>query len=136
MLYRIYKGTVACEGGQKSVVYLVSSVEKLQELGLRFVFSDGHGLPAITRWYDDPEDLGRLDWELILSRFWSDTEVDPDRCRRKQAELLVYGAVPWEALLGIAVLDEAMRIDVEARLRGTVATIPYVRVRGGWYYSG
>jgi hypothetical protein len=115
-------------------VYLVSSVEKLRELRLRFVFSDGHGLSAITRWYDDPEDLDRLDWEQILSRFWFDTEEDPDRCRRKQAELLVYGAVPWQALLGIAVLDEVVRVDVEARLRGAVETMPYVRVRPGWYY--
>lgn len=135
MLYRISRGTVPCAGGQRSVIYLVSSVEKLRELGLRFVFSDGHGLSAITRWSDDPEDLDRLDWEQILSRFWFDTEEDPDRCRRKQAELLVYGAVPWEALLGIAVLDEEMKAEVEARLRGEMAVMPYVRVRRDWYYG-
>ena len=136
MLYRIAKGTVRCEGGQRSVVYLVSSVEKLNELGLRFVFSDGHGLSAITRWYEDPEALDRLDWEQIQSRFWFDTEEDPDRCRRKQAELLVHGAVPWPALLGVAVLDEEMQAEVEARLRGEVETMPYVKVRPDWYYVG
>ena len=136
MLYRIWKGTVPCEGGQRSVVYLVSSVEKLQELNIPFVFSDGHGLPTITRWYDDLADLDRLDWEAILSRFWSDTPEDPDRCRRKQAELLVLGTFPWEALLGIGVLDEPMRRDVEARLAGETSEPPYLGIKQDWYYVG
>ena len=134
MLYRIWKGTVSCEGGQRSVVYLVSSVERLQELNIPFVFSDGHGLPAITRWYDDPAELDRLDWEAILSHFWFDTPEDPDRCRRKQAELLVLGAFPWEALLGIGVLDEPMRKDVEDRFAGEISELPYLRIKQDWYY--
>jgi ssDNA thymidine ADP-ribosyltransferase DarT-like protein len=135
MLYRISRGTVRCEGGERSVVYLVSSVEKLRELHLPFVFSDGHGLPAITRWYDDPADLDRLDWEAILSRFWFDTDEDPDRCRRKQAELLVYRSLPWSALLGIGVIDEAMRQEAESRLTREVEDPPYLRVRKDWYYG-
>lgn len=134
MLYRIWKGTVPCEGGQRAVVYLVSSVEKLQELNLPFVFSDGHGLSAITRWYDNSADLDRLDWEAALSRFWFDTEDDPDRGRRKQAELLVHGSLPWEALLGIGVLNEPMRADVEARLAEVVTPLPRLRIKEDWYY--
>jgi ssDNA thymidine ADP-ribosyltransferase DarT-like protein len=134
MLYRIWKGTVPCEGGQGSIVYLVSSVERLQELKLRFVFSDGHGLSAITRWYDDPANLSQLDWEAILSHYWFDTEEDPDRGRRKQAELLVHRSLPWEALLGVAVIDEGVRVDVAARLQSFLETTPYVRVRRDWYY--
>lgn len=134
MLYRISRGTVTYEGGQRPIVYLVSSVERLQELGLRFIFSDGHSLSAISRWYDDPADLSHLDWETVQASFWFDTEDDPDRCRRKQAELLVYEFVPWEALLGIAVLDEEMRKVVEALLREELGTLPYINVREDWYY--
>jgi ssDNA thymidine ADP-ribosyltransferase, DarT len=130
MLYRL-----ARTEGQGRVVYLVSSVERLQELKLRFVYSDGHGLPAITRWFDDPAHLDGLDWETILSRFWFDTEEDPDRCRRKQAELLVHRFVPWEALLGIAAISEEMLEEVRARLGETLGQMPYLRVRPDWYYE-
>lgn len=134
MLYRIWKGAVSYEGGQRPVVYLVSSVERLQELSLRFVFSDGHSLSALTSWYDDPAALDDLDWETIQTNSWADTEEDPDRCRRKQAELLVYEFVPWAALLGIAVMDEEIQRQVEDRLRGELPTLPYINIREDWYY--
>jgi hypothetical protein len=134
MLYRIAKKTAGDEG-QRPIIYLVSSVERLQELDLRFVFSDGHGLPAITRWFDDPARLDDLDWETIQSRYWVDTEEDPDRCRRKQAELLVHRFVPWEALLGMAVIDEDMLKEVEARLGDGVEMISRLRIRRDWYYD-
>lgn len=135
MLYRIWKGEVEFGGGQRPIVYLVSSVERLQELGLQFVFSDGHGLAEITRWYDEPDQLDHLDWTAIQARFWLDTEEDPDRCRRKQAELLIHRFVPWEALVGIAVLDQEMARELETRLESVVAEIPYLNARPDWYYG-
>jgi hypothetical protein len=134
MLYRIWKGAVKYEGGQRPVVYLVSSVERLQELGSRFVFSDGHSLSALTRWYDNPAALSHLDWDTVQTSHWADTEDDPDRCRRKQAELLVYQFVPWDALLGIAVMDESMQKKVEDLLRNELSALPYVNIREDWYY--
>lgn len=84
----------------------------------------------------DDAELDRLDWEAILSRRWSDTPEDPDRCRRKQAELLVPGTFSWEALLGIGVLDEPMRRDVETRLSGEISELPFLRIKQDWYYVG
>lgn len=136
MLYRIWRGAVEYEGGQRPVVYLVSSVQKLQELRLPFVFSDGHGLQALTRWFDNPAALQTLDWQTIQAQFWNDTEDDPDRCRRKQAELLVHHFVPWEALLGIAVLNEEVKAEVEALLQALLKESTHVRVRKDWYYLG
>jgi hypothetical protein len=111
----------------------VSSVERIRELGLAFVFSDGHGLQAITRWYDDPEHLDALDWEAIDATYWR-TEEDPDLTRRKQAEFLVHRFLPWHALLGIGCLDATVGSDVKRRLAGIPEAAIPVRVRSDWYY--
>ena len=134
MLYRIWKGEVAYQGGQRPILYLVSSVERLQQLDLPFVFSDGQGLSAFTRWYEDPARLDELDWSTIYSSMWRSTEDDPDRRRRKQAEVLVHRFLPWEALLGVAVADEDMKAEVEGRLRRSGKQAPYLRTRPDWYY--
>lgn len=95
LLYRIWKNQVGgYQEGQRPVIYLVTSVEKLQELEVSFVFTDGHSLAAMTGWFDDPAHLTDLPWEDIRADFWFDTPEDPDRGRRKQAELLVHEFVP------------------------------------------
>lgn len=137
MLYRISRNAVEYVGGQRPVVYLVSSIEMLQKRNIPFVFSDGHGLSAITRWYDDPVDLDQVDWPAVSAMYWNDTEEDPDRCRRKQAELLAHRFVPWDAIGGIAVFDEEVQRDVETRLRGLeLERFPPIKVRRNWYYEG
>lgn len=42
--------------------------------------------------------------------------------------------MPWEALLGIAVFDENMVIEVKTRLQDQVET-PYLKVCRDWYYG-
>jgi hypothetical protein len=71
MLYRIEADPSLCPPeGAGSIIYLVSSVDRIAELGLSYVFSDGHGLQAITKWYEDPERLDTLDWVAITASFW------------------------------------------------------------------
>lgn len=142
MLYRISKNEVpGHEGGQNEVIYLVTSIERLRELGLRFVFTDGHSLATITRWFEDPAELTApdWDWDSIRARFWFDRDDDPDRQRRKQAELLVHEGVPWEALVGIATLDSDSAERVQKTLQDLAAAglepaQPYVKPKPEWYY--
>lgn len=66
MLYTISRGNVPkCPDGQTAVVHLVSSVEKVTGGNLQFVFTDGHGIMALTSYYDDLTFLETLDWDLI-----------------------------------------------------------------------
>lgn len=134
MLYRIeVDASLRPPEGLGAIVYLVSSVERVQELGLPWVFSDGHGLQAISRWYDDPDRLEVVDWEAIAAGFWRPPE-DPDLARRKQAEVLIHRTVPLEALLGIACLDTTAKAAVTRRLAGGPARGLPVVARPDWYY--
>ncbi len=117
------------------MIYLVTTAQKVAENGVPFVFSDGHGIASFTDWYCDLADLNKIDWEVIQSRYWADTLEDGDRKRRRQAEFLIHRFCPWSLILGIAVLNDKMKKQVEAIL----ARFPgekriQVVVKTDWYY--
>jgi hypothetical protein len=136
MLYQLHTGRVAgYNEGQTPILYAVTSLRRVEASGRPWVFSDGHGLARLTHWYDDLASLDRIDWETVNSNQWNDTNADPDRQRRKQAELLVHEHLPWSALVGFGVLDAAVRSQVESILRANPATAGTpVKAKPAWYY--
>lgn len=135
MLFVINKGGV--EGyteKQGSIVYLVSSTEAVVEHGLKYAFTDGHGTMAITKFYQDVNDLDKIDWRIMKERIWRDSDEDPDRKRRRQAEFLVFQCFPFEYVSRLAVYDTTMQLMVQALLQES----PYrqdVQLQPAWYYD-
>ena len=134
MLFNIHTGRV--EGvsvKQEDIVYLVSSTQKLAELNLPHVFTDGHAVTANTDYFTDAAELARLDWETIQSRDFKRRLDDLDRTRRYQAECLVHKHLPMEAILGIACKDQAgvKFIEQEVTARGQAVK---VAARPAWYF--
>ena len=114
MLYQIYKGFEGVQKmEQREIIYLVSSIEQLQRIDKSFVFTDGHAIHQLTRFFNNPEDLMQLDWPVINASFWANDENDPDRKRKKQAECLVFGDVPTACIQYILVYDEAMKNQIQ-----------------------
>lgn len=131
MLFTISRGNVpSCPEGQTSVVHLVSSVERVSDSNLPFVFTDGHGIMALTNYYDDLSLLKALDWELMKARYWADTLSDPDRKRRRQAEFLVRDFFPWSLTTDVGVISDTVRQQVKEATGGSVP----VMIRPNWYY--
>ncbi len=54
--------------GQEPLIYLVSTVQAVQQNGVEFVFSDGHGIAAFTNWYMNV--IG----QMILMLIWTGSE--------------------------------------------------------------
>lgn len=136
MMLNLKTGRVAgYEEGQEPLIYLVSKAQEVKKSGVEFVFSDGHGLAAFTEWFDDLSFLGKIDWQVVAARYWTDTANDMDRQRKKQAEFLVYRFCPWALIWEIAVLNQRMKERVEAVL-AEYPTEPQiaVSVRPNWYY--
>ncbi len=136
MLYAIHKGSVAgYEQGQEPVIYLVSTAAKVTEMGLPFVFTDGHATRDFTDFYDDLSHLDEVDWDVLVARYWFANDDDPDRSRRRQAEFLIYEMAPWGMMVGIGVKTEATKIKVEAALVASGLTHEVkVKVLPRWYY--
>ncbi len=99
------------------------------------MFSDGHATKKFTAIYDDPTHLNELDWPLMDEIYWSDTDEDNDRSRRRQAEFLVHGSFPWEAIEYLAVKDANMKRRLGEYLQERwPRMIRPVKSRPGWYF--
>lgn len=137
MLFRIFKGGVPTyDGDQSDLVYLCSTIERLNELEIPVVVSDRNAAVRVAAFSDDPLEWsgpGFVDWDLMDATWWNDSEDYPDRMERRMAECLVHGRVPWEAILAIGTIDE-QRAGSVRHLLSTVTNPPKIVVRPEWYY--
>lgn len=134
MLYAISRGAV--EGyteGHRPILHLVGSVEGVAAEGLPFAFTDGHADMDFSGYFEDLRDLDKIDWQIMMARYWRDTDDDPDRSRRRQAEFLVHRFFPWTLVRTIGVMNRGMAQEVEALL-ASAGHRPAVRVQTNWYY--
>ncbi|MGP0020084.1 MAG: DUF4433 domain-containing protein [Candidatus Sulfotelmatobacter sp.] len=132
MLYVISRGGV--EGyaeGQQPVIYLQSTAEKVDEAGLNWVFTEGHADMGYTDFFDDFRDLTEVDWPLMKERYWHDTNDDPDRKRKRQAEFLVHQFFPWELVSYVGVYDRSVAERVSAIIG---EEMPEIGIQPDWYY--
>ncbi len=134
MLFALKKGMVdGFSGHQRELLHLETTVEKIEAANVSMAFTDGHAAIAITAFWDDTKRLEEVDWEVIASNSWADTNNDPDRKRRKQAEFLLHEFCPWSLIGEIGVHDEKIADRVRALLEPAKHK-PVVAVRSEWYY--
>jgi hypothetical protein len=135
MLFQLHTGWVkGYTDGQEPIIYLVTTVQRVVEAGLPFVFSDGHGIKAFTKWFSSLGDLARVDWDAAYATIWKDTIDDMDRQRRKQAEFLVHQFCPWDIIESVGVRSQAMKERVERALGAVASAARPVVIRTDWYY--
>lgn len=136
MLYAINRGTVpSYQGGQNSVIHLVADIGTVETEGLDFVFTDGYAVMDYADFYTDLKFLGDvIDWKLMESRFWFNTEDDPNRKCRRQAEFLVHQFLPWNLIQEIGVINTKIQIQVREILQKFNKQTP-VEVYSKWYYE-
>jgi hypothetical protein len=133
MLYSIH--TESVEGyasGQKEIVYLVSSLERVVRHTNDWCFTDGHGVEAVTQFYTNRNEIPKIDWNVIDHWSWKNTQEDNDRKRRKQAEFLVKDFFPWHLIEKIGVYDKAHKEFVEQLL--VQPNDPIINIEPKWYY--
>jgi len=112
MLYVIQKdfNMVTPIPAQK-IVYCISSVQKIMDMQLDFVFTDGHAVDGFSSQYTvaDIQNIDTiLDKNAINAKYWTD-ENDLDLKRRKEAEFLVLGDIAREAILGFITYNETAK---------------------------
>lgn len=135
MHYAIRGGNVATyQGGQADLVYLVSEVSRVVELGLPYVFTDRNAVLALASYSDNTDDLDNLvDWGLMNQTYWQNTAQEPDRRERRMAEFLVHGVVPWKAFVGLGTIDE-VRSEQAREVLSSVGVQMDVFVERDWYF--
>ncbi|MGH3931021.1 MAG: type II toxin-antitoxin system toxin DNA ADP-ribosyl transferase DarT [Pseudonocardiaceae bacterium] len=136
MMSAIHHGKVPeYTSGTESLVYLVTTVERLVELDLSVVFTDRNAVLRHAHHTTDPGELDEIiDWDLMAARIWRDTDAEPDRRERRMAECLVHRRVPWEAIKCIATCGLAQTTETQRMLTHFRQRVP-VRTKPDWYFT-
>jgi hypothetical protein len=114
MLYNIKTGY----GGIQQVpldeiVIFVTSLPRLVEKQVPFVFSDRHAYLATAEFFNDTANLNRIDWTILTNRDFRRDPSDPGKVERYQAEALVHRHLPCDALIGVICRNDAASARVQ-----------------------
>jgi len=116
----------------RDIAILVSSLRKVREMGIQFVFSDRHAYLMAAEFSSDLEDLKKIDWKILQARDFKRDPNDFGKVERYQAEALIYQHVPIEALLGIICYGPAQQQTV-TELAATLDRKVEIKALPGWY---
>lgn len=134
MLYNIktgYSGVTA--RGNEEIVFLVSSLYRLREVGVKFLFTDRHAYLKTAVYADDLDQLKIVDWKLLQSRDFRRDPDDPDKFARYEAEALVHQHLPLDGLLGLACCNITTKMVIQDQLKARGRTLKLV-VKRDWYF--
>lgn len=118
----------------EDIVILVSSLYRVKELGLPFLFTDCHAYSGLALYFDDLAQLDQIDWPLLQRRDFKRDQDDPGKLERCQAEALVHRQVPLSALLGVVCFTDGVRTGIERKMEACGLVLP-VHTRPGWYFT-
>ena len=134
MMKNIHSGWSVQQRSNDEIVILVSSLYRVEQLGLPFVFTNAHAYPDWTNYYSDLASLGEIDWPILQRRDFKRDPDDPRKMERYQAEALIHHHLPITGLLGIMCYTDAMKERIEQDVAARGLTLP-VHARPGWYFQ-
>ncbi|WP_339652130.1 type II toxin-antitoxin system toxin DNA ADP-ribosyl transferase DarT [Halopseudomonas pelagia] len=115
------------------IVILVSSLYRVAELSLPFVFTDRHAYTQTANYYNDLAGLRFIDWPLLQQRNFKRDPDDPEKVERYQAEALIYRQAPIQALLGVVCNTPQVKSELEEQVARTGVQLD-VYCRPQWYF--
>ncbi len=115
------------------IVIFVSSLRRVAELGIPFLFTDRHAYPLMARYFDSLAHLDQIDWTSLQARDFKHDPDDPGKKERYQAEALIHREVPCDALLGIGCHSTKVEQILNAQLAAKNRSLKVV-VQPNWYF--
>lgn len=134
MLFVIAKGNdpEVIKTPQEEIVYLVSTIEKLEEIGIQYIFTDRHAKLDYATFYNNHTDIKELDWDIIKSDTWG-RQSGIQRKEIKQAECLIYKRLTLAGIIGIACKSQIMYDEVNRMMKRAGMMIP-LKIKPEWYF--
>ncbi len=134
MMYNIKTGYGGIQRvSNEEIVIVVSSLLRISELGIPFVFTDRHAYVQMANYFSDLDCLDQIDWPLLNRRDFRNDPEDPGKMERYQAEALVWKCVPIEALTGICCYAEAVSAWIKDELDQRSLNLK-TTVQTSWYF--
>lgn len=116
----------------QDIAILVSSLRKLHQMGVPFVFSDRHAYLRAAQFSSDLGDLDRIRWKILQNHDFKRDFNDFEKVERYQAEALIYKHMPLGGLLGIVCYDERKRMELATSADRLKVGID-IKAMPGWY---
>ena len=133
MMLNIHTGYNVKQVPNEEIVILVSSLRRIAELGIPFVFTDQHAYPVAASYFTDLDDLQHIDWDLLNRRDFKHDPDDPGKKERYQAEALIWKHLPAQGPLGICSYTEAVDAGIRIELAKRKIQMQTV-VQRSWYF--
>lgn len=118
----------------EEIVILVSSLHRIANLGLPFLFTNSHAYYQWADYYSDLADLDKIDWPLLQRRDFKRDPEDPAKFERYQAEALIHQHLPVSGLIGIICYTELLKQRIGRDIQARNLSLP-VYARTGWYFQ-
>lgn len=133
MMYSIRTGW---NGVQKhspqDILILVSSLHRMVELQLTWLFTDTHANNSVVNYFNRIEDLPRLDWRILQTRNFKRDPDDPGKIGRYQAEALIHRHCPLLGLSGVVCFDDHGKIATQQAVNEAGAMLQVIK-QPSWY---
>ncbi len=136
MLYILYMGNhpeLTYRGGQRPIVHLQADLQTTLKWAdrhnVRWAFSDRNAGTYFVDFFNDLNDLDKVNWEAVAATDFRDMQVKEG----KQAEFLIYESFPWSLVEKIGAADAT----IVAKVRQILCNAdhkPPVTVEPSWYY--
>lgn len=134
MLYNIKTGYNGMrQTPMPEIVILVSSLHRVAELQIPFVFTDRHAYLQTAQFKTELRELDVVDWGILAARDFQRVPNDPGKIERYQAEALIQRHVPVSALLGLVCHDSQREAQVRGQMSQQGVSLQVV-VKPDWYF--
>ena len=133
MMYNIHTGYNVQQIANEDIVILVSSLPRLIELKIPYVFTDQHAYPLMAGYYTELEHLDKIDWTILNRRDFRHDPDDPGKKERYQAEALVWKQMPISALLGICCCTTGVHEQLRRAVNQRGLQLD-ITVQRNWYF--
>lgn len=134
MLYNIYTGYNGMPHQKnEDIIILVSSLHKLQEWQVNFIFTDMHAYSALATFHSDLSNLDKVDWRILQKRDFKRDINDLQKMERYQAEALIYDSCPITSIEYIVCYSDKVTNDIQNILNLNNISIR-VATRSEWYF--
>jgi hypothetical protein len=134
MMYNIYTGRgEVVKRRNEEICILVSTLHKVHQMGLPFVFTDRHAYPPLAKYFNSVDSLNEIDWPLLQARNFKRNPDDPEQIERYQAEALIHNHLPVAGLVGIICYTDAVKSTLDQHIQARGLKME-VRVMPRWYF--
>lgn len=116
------------------LVILVTSLHKIMEHRIPFLFTDVHAASIDAKFYSTIDHLDKIDFGILQDRDFKHDVEDPRKINRYQAEALVYRRIPVHAIQAILCYDDYVREELVADVHACGIELKVI-TKPDWFFT-